>query len=53
MRKKTSFEDAIRIYTEITGNVPEYKEIENLYHRYANCWKPYTGFADYLIYNGY
>lgn len=49
MRKiKTTYEQAIKEYNEYYGECPTVNQINNLYHKYAVCWKPYDGFIDWL-----
>ena len=48
MKKRTTFERSVSIYNEIVGNPPSFSEITDLWHRYANNWKQYDGFADFL-----
>lgn len=48
--KRTPYEDAPSIYSEIMGVIPTQKELEHTWHAYATNWKQYNGYADYLIY---
>lgn len=50
---KTNLDEAIEIYTTYTGNTPRESEIVSIWHKYANNWKAYADFEDYLRYNGY
>ena len=48
MKRRTTFEKSISIYNEKFGTPPRFSEIVGLWHRYANNWKQYDGFADFL-----
>jgi hypothetical protein len=51
-KAKTAYEEAIVIYTTFYGTPPAFNEITGLYHKYANEWKHFDGFMNWLTYNG-
>ena len=52
MKKHIStIEEAVNIYTSITGKTPTEPEIESLYHRYRADAKHYNGFDQWMRYN--
>jgi hypothetical protein len=51
-KKRTTYDTAVEIYNNRYGKEPTQKEIENLWHKYANEWKNYDGFIDWLEYHG-
>lgn len=46
---KTTCEQAVQQYTEYFGKYPTQIEIEDLYHKYANEWKHFADFSDWLM----
>ena len=51
-KQRTTYEQAIAIWTAHHGTEPTYTQITNSWHRYANEWKHFDGYADWLYYNG-
>jgi len=51
-KTRTTYDEAIGIYATFYGMAPTVKEITDLWHRYANEWKHFNGFTDWLTYNG-
>ena len=50
-KKRDTFEQGIEIYNARYGKAPTISEIIDLWHRYANEWKHFDGFADWLTYH--
>lgn len=47
-----SYDEALKIYTGITGKVPTFDHFTNLYHNYRNEARKYSGsFLQWLVYN--
>ena len=52
MRKtKTTYDEAIAIFTTFYKRAPNFNEITGLWHRYANEWRHFDGFMDWIINN--
>ena len=52
MRKqRTTYDQAIIEYTAFYGTAPTYNQITATWHGYANEWKHFNGFTDWLTYH--
>lgn len=50
-KQRTPYEQAAAIWTVHHGTVPTYTQVTNSWHEYANNWKHFDGYADWLKYN--
>lgn len=48
--KYTRYEEAIKQYTDYTGETPEWKQIENLYYEYRKVSRHFDSFLDWFTY---
>jgi len=48
---KVTYEQAVEEYKSVYGEDPTFNEITDLYHRYANEWRHFDGFIDWLAYH--
>ena len=47
-RVRTTYDQAAKDYKEYYGECPTVNRLNELYHKYANEWKHFDNFADWL-----
>ena len=50
-KQRTSYEQAVIDYKNLTGEYPTFNQITSAWHGYASEWKHFNGFTDWLIYH--